>query len=138
MFIYIFLTLIILILLLCTFIIFIEIYQIYNIEYIDKEVLNYANENIKHYKEFNEIYTKRFIFSPFIELFNGNYTNFPSKFVDINSNNLNELKSLVYSQNIIQYNETYSFMKTLLNQDNRIKEYESLISDLIEIIKSKP
>jgi hypothetical protein len=110
---------------------FIDIYQIYNIEYIDKEVLNFATEKIKHSKEFNEIYTKRFIFSPFVELFNGNSTNFPSKFVDVNSSDLNELKYLLNNNNNILYNETNSIMKTLVNYHNRIKVYEALVDDLM-------
>jgi hypothetical protein len=48
-----------------------EIYSIYNIEYIDKEILNSASESLKNinYKEFNHS-SKGFIFSPFIDLFN--------------------------------------------------------------------
>lgn len=139
MFIYIILTLIILILILCTWIMFLDIYQIYNIENIDKEVFNYATEKIKHShsKEFTceaEINTKRFLFSPFIELLNGNTTNFPSKFVDINSNDLNELKSLLNNQNVMP-NQGTSLMKTMSTLNNRIQEYESLVYDLVEIIR---
>jgi hypothetical protein len=133
-FICIILTLILLMLILCTFVIFLSIYQTYNFEYIDKEILNFDTENLKQYKELNEIKTKRFIFSPFVALFNGNYINFPSKFVDINSNDLNELKFHLNYYNI-SYNETKSFMKTLLsNNNNRIEEYESLTNDLVQII----
>jgi len=138
MFIYIIFILIILLLILCTFIVFLDISQIDNIEKLDKEILNYTSENIKHFKEFNEIYTKRFIFSPFIDLFNGNYVNFPSKFVDINSNDLSELKLLLNNQNTVAYNESNTLMKTILNYNNRIKEYESLVYDLVQIINSKP
>ena len=122
-------------LILCTFVMFYDIYQIYNIEYIDKEVLNSVTENIKQSKEFTceaEIKTKRFIFSPFVELFNGNSRNFPSKFVDINSNDLNELKFHLNHYNT-SYIERKSFMKTILNYKNRIEEYESLTNDLMEI-----
>lgn len=132
-FIYIILTLILLMLILCTFVMFFDIYQIYNIEYIDKDVLNSVTENIKQSKVFNDI-NKRFIFSPFIKLFNGNYTNFPSKFVDINSNDLNELKSLLNSQNVLP-NQGTSLMKTMSTLNNRIQEYESLVYDLVEIIR---
>lgn len=124
-------------LILCTFVMFFDIYQIYNIEYIDKDVLNSVTENIKQSKEFNEINTKRFIFSPFVELFNGNYRHLPSKFLDINSNDLNELKSLLNNQNVMPHQGT-SLMKTISTLNNRIREYEFLVYDLVEIIKSKP
>jgi len=148
-FIHIILILIILILILSTLIMFLDIYQVYNIEYIDKEVFNYASEKIKHSNEFTceaEINTKRCIFSPFIDLFNGTYTNFPSKFVDINENglnelkfHLNELKSLLNNhQTITPYNETNSFMETILNYNNRLKDYETLVNDLVQIISKKP
>jgi hypothetical protein len=116
---------------------FFDIYQIYNIEYIDKEVLSSVTENIKESKEFNEIKNKRFIFSPFVELFNGHYKNFPSKFVDINSNDLNELKFHLNYYNTSD-NETISFMKTPLNSENRLKEYVSLMYDLVDIYLSRP
>lgn len=139
-YIYIISTLIILILILCMSLLLFDVYQIYNIEYINKELFNSVTENIKysHSREYNEIYTKRFIFSPFIELFNGNYTSFPSKFVDINSTELNELKCLLNNENITLNNETNSYIKDLLNYNIRIKEYESLVSDLVYIVSSKP
>jgi hypothetical protein len=136
MFINIILTLIILILILCLFIVLFDIYQVYNIEYINQEVTNYVTENIKHSKEFKNIYTKRFLFSPFVELFNGTYTNFPSKFVDINSNDLNELISLLNNQDVISDKNT-SLMKTISILNNRLKEYESILYDIFDMSVSQ-
>ncbi len=133
MFIYLSLALLMLILVFFTFILFLEVYQTYNISIIDENVLYCAHENIKDYKEFNEVSTKRFIFSSFIELFKENSCSFPSKFVDINENDLNELKSLLNNQNVIADNSV-SFHKTMLKNNDRLKEYESIVYDLVEII----
>jgi hypothetical protein len=134
---YIFLILIIIISLLCTFIVFLILFQSYNIEYIDKEILNYAYESIKDYncKEFNQVTSKRFIFSPFIDLLNGN-TNYPSRFVSTNLNYFNEFKPLYYKDNMFEDNT--SLLKTILRINNRLEEYESLVQDLMQIITSKP
>lgn len=136
MFMYIFFTLIVLILL-WTFVVLWWVYECYNIEYINEETLNYAYDNIKHYncKDFNHTSTKRCIFSPFIELVNGN-NNFPNKFVDIN---LNYFFVLEYPKNQdIITNNTPNLMKTVVGLNDRIEEYQSLVKDLVHIITSKP
>jgi hypothetical protein len=116
-----------LILLLCTFIIFLEIYSINSIEYIDTEILNYAYESIKNsnYQEFNEISSRRSIFTPFIELFN-NY-NFPSKFVDRNLNSLGVLEPL-------NNQDVTTMHKTVTLNFNRIEAYQNLTRDLIPLM----
>ena len=125
MLIYILSILLIIILLFCTFIICIEIYSIYNIEYIDKEILNNAYDSLKNYENHNEcnISTKRTIFSPFIELFNADYI--PSKFVNKLTNDIYVLNNMSINPDISTGTETNttSIIKTTLNNsqiDNEV------------------
>ena len=106
---------ILVILLFCTLIIGIEIYSIYNIEYIDKEVLNNANESLKNIVNNNEcnISLKRTFFSPFIELFNADYV--PSKFDNKHMNEIHVLKTISLNQEISTDTNTNCITRKLLN-----------------------
>ena len=98
-------------------------------ECLDKEILNCAHENLinHHYKEYNYI-PKRSIFSPLVELFNGS-TYLPSKFVDKNLDDFAPLNSPE-----VQLDSD----KHISELNRRIENYERLVSDLMEIIESKP
>jgi hypothetical protein len=138
MFINISLVLILIILLFCTFIIFIEIYSIYNIEFIDKETLNYAYESLKNidYKEF-KTKDKQFIFSSILELFNGDkYV--PSKFIDINLNEMWAINYLSPQFDIVSEPSKSSYIKFILELNKRLEVNELLINDLLHIVSEKP
>jgi hypothetical protein len=105
------------------------------IEYIDKEIIDYAYESLKNSncKEVYPVSNKGFIFNPFIEIFNTK-SSFPSKFVNTNLNDFYVVKYLWYDQNVISDNITTYLMETISNLNNRIIKYESLTNDLIDII----
>jgi hypothetical protein len=109
---------------------------VYNIEHLDKEVLNCTYESLKNTngKEFKVIPTKQFIFSPFINLLNG-YINVPSKFVDKNLTDFDVLKPLLNFPCNTPVNYTAGFMQTIVELNNRLVESESLVAELIEKIK---
>lgn len=114
--------LLILVLLICSLIVLWIIFQTYNIEYIDEEILKYASKNID-YEEFNKTTYKRSIFSPFIELFDKK-NNFPSKFVDKNLDEFKIWKSDDKSDNNIIFLD-------------KIQDYESLVDFLVNYIISQ-
>lgn len=133
-FIFISIILLLILSLICIFIIYLEIYPIYNLEFMDKEILYYADENLKNTKESNNI-SKLFIVNYFIELFNGS-TYVPSKFVDVNLNDFYVWKFL-NSQGIVLDTNNTNLMKIIEELYSRLEESESLAHDLIKII-SKP
>jgi len=128
----------ILLLLFWVLIVFIGIYSTYNFESFDKEIINNAFESLKesNYIDYEYSSTKQFFFSPFIDLFNG--TIIPSKFIDKNLVELDLLKPLVYPNNLSN-SETISVLFTDIGQlNNRILEYENLVSDLMKIVEKNP
>jgi hypothetical protein len=133
MFIYISIILLIILCLFCIFIVYLEIYPIYNIEYIDKEILNYANQITMNHnvKDFNHIPIKPSIFSPFIELFNAN-NNVPNKFIDINDNYF-FVKNYLNNQNVQMEPAGTILPKVIFKLSNEIERCEYLVSDLVQI-----
>ena len=133
------------------------ILQTYNIECIDEEILNYANKIIEYkesnieYTESNKIYNKRFIFNPFIELFDqrNNFPSFPSKFLDKNLDQFTLVKPLVEEsygisgdnnsliKRISMFNNTIRLMKIISILNNRIQDYEFALDDAIRCIDSR-
>jgi hypothetical protein len=132
MFIYVSIIFIAILLLFCIFIIYLDIYPAYNLEYIDKEILNYANESLQNnnYKEFN-ITSKRFIFSPFVELFNGNSV--PSRFINTNLNEFYVVNYLLHSPEIQMDPNYTTTSEVIIKLNNQITRSEKLVSDLVEI-----
>lgn len=148
--------LLILVLLICSLIILWVLLQAYNIECIDEEILNYASKNIEckesyiEYEESNKIYNKRFIFSPFIELFDqrNNFPSFPSKFIDKNLDEFSLVKPLLEPYDITSDNNTgimervyvchtIRLMKIIYILNNRIQDYEFALDDAIRCIDSR-
>jgi hypothetical protein len=126
--------LIVIILLFCILIIGIEIYSIYNIEYIDKEILNNANESLKNIENNNEcnISKKRTIFSTFIELFNADCV--PSKFVSKHINEIPVLKTVSLNQDINTNTITNCISNTtMLNYYKLDNEVYKLSNDLYKL-----
>jgi len=124
---------IILLLLLCIFIIYLETYSLYNIEYLDTEILNYANENLKNANYKESTISKRFIFSPFVELFNGS-TNVSSNFVDKNFNYFYVLNYLGHCTDIQINSHSTILSESIFKLYTQIEDYESLVSELLEDI----
>lgn len=85
-----------------------------NIEYIDKEILNNANESLKNIENNNEcnISRKRNIFSPFIEIFNADCV--PSKFISKHINEIHVLKTVSLNQDISTDTNTNCISSTLM------------------------
>lgn len=137
LFLYISIVFIIIVIIFCTFIIYLEFNQILFNDNISQEVINFANDCLKDSSrvEYNKI-SKPFMFNPFIELFNGN-NYFPGKFIDTNLNDFYALK-YINNQDIIADDNVTSLMKTIIRLNSRIEEYESLVDDLIPLIKLAP
>lgn len=139
LYLYISILIIVLILLICIYVLYIDIFSIYNSDLISKETLNFSyNGSLKEFnKEYNNSSNKNYFFSPIVDLFNGNY-NVPSKFIDKNLEELDLFKPLL--KPLSNYQETpRSFtlmMLELNNLNNRMLEYESVVSDLIAEIEN--